>query len=601
MEPVLAEPADRATTGKDAGADPLADPDPRTVAEHAHLENLLRCWLTESGRPVTAGPLQLRLHHVGATLRTEVRYRSPTGGHRFGPVRLASAPDLELPAAVAAALVATEAAAGGGVRAGGIPAGEVSDLVARTHDSVTRVARFVAARRAAPDSPTGIDGFLDAEQALLLGHLRHPAPKSRDGIADADLDAWAPELRAATALHWFAVDPELVRHDAVTDSPAMGGEDTPALLDRLAGFDRDDRGGGQRARRLRGRIVVPAHPWQAADLPRRRAVADLIDAGAVHPLGPHGPPWWPTSSWRTLYHPGRTVMLKLSLGLRLTNCRRESSRRELRRGPAVHRLLDAGLGTATRAEHPGFQIVRDPAWLAVLGSDGALTGLDVSVREVPPGIGALRCLAGLLAPRPGIGPCALAALPAVRRDPAGWLADYAGRVLVPMLHFYSATGIGLEGHQQNTLVRLGRDGSVVGGAFRDNQGFYLARDALGPVRAVLGEESVALDALDPDELDGWLCYYLLHNQTLSVVGALGEAGLVDERALLRTLTGVLRAALPALADAGPHGARLVRRWLRAATLPAKANLFTRLHGVDEVTAPMSAQAVFLEVPNPLLE
>ncbi len=602
MKPLAVDPAadpateSSSTGGRAGGTDPLADPDPRTVAEHAHLESLLRCWLTESGRPVSAsGPLELRLARVGAALRTEVTYRSPTGWHRFGPVRLASAPQLDLPAVVAAALVATEAAAGGGVRAGGVPAGEISDLIARTHDSVTRVARFVAARRAEPDTPSGIDGFLEAEQALLLGHLRHPAPKSRDGITDADLDAWAPELRAATPLHWFAVDPELVRHDAVAGSPALEGEDVPTLLGRLAGFDE-----GYRAGRLRGRVVVPAHPWQAADLPRRRAVAELIETGAVRPLGPHGPPWWPTSSWRTLYHPRRSVMLKLSLGLRLTNCRRESSRRELRRGPAVHRLLDAGLGAATRAAHPGFDIVRDPAWLAVCTPAGALTGLDVSVREVPPGIGALRCLAGLLAPRPGIGACALARLPAVRRDPAGWLADYTARVLVPMLHFYSTTGIGLEGHQQNTLVRLDGDGSVLGGAFRDNQGFYLARTALEPVRAVLGEESVALDALEPDELDDWLCYYLLHNQTLSVVGALGEAGLADERALLRTLADVLRATLPALADAGKHGARLVRRWLAAPALPAKANLFTRLHGVDEVTAPMSAQAVFLDVPNPLL-
>ena len=51
---------------------------------------------------------------------------------------------------------------------------------------------------------------------------------------------------------------------------------------------------------------------------------------------------------------------------------------------------------------------------------------------------------------------------------------------------------------------------------------------------------------------------------------------------------------------GKHGGRLARRWLTADTLPAKANLFTRLHGVDEVTAPMSAQAVYLDVPNPLL-
>ncbi len=573
--------------------DRLDDLDPRRVAEHAHLENLLRCWLTETRREVTLGPLELRLPAVGTTLRTEVTYHSPSGWHRFAPVRLASVPELELSAAVAVALLATQAAAS--PPAGGVPAREISDLVARTHDSVGRVAQFVTARRSAPETPAGIDGFLAAEQALLLGHLFHPTPKSRDGISDADLAAWAPELRAATPLHWFAVDPELVRHDTVAGSPALAGADVPGLLAGLAGFD-----DGYRAGRLRGRLLVPAHPWQALDLTQRPAVAALVDAGAIRPLGPHGPAWWPTSSWRTLYHPDHPVMLKLSLGLRLTNCRRESTRRELRRGPAVHRLLDAGFGDATRAAHPGFEIVRDPAWLAAFTPDGGLTGLDVSVREVPRGIASLRCLAGLLAPQPGLGPSALAGLPAVRRDPVGWLADYAAQVLLPMLHLYSVTAIGLEGHQQNTLVRLSPDGDVLGGAFRDNQGFYLARSGLAAVRAVLGEEAAAMDAMDTETLDDWLCYYLLRNQMFGVVGALGTARLADERALLGTLADVLRAALPMLAGAGPHGARLVRRWLTADALPTKANLLTRLHGIDEVTAPMSAQAIFLDVPNPLL-
>lgn len=579
--------------------DPLDDPDPRRVAEHAHLEALLRCWSRESGWVPGAA-----LAAAGIELRTGVRYGSPSGWHRFGPVRLAGAPDVELPAAVVAGLLGVQAAAGGGDPARDPDsdpdsATELSDLVARTHDSVGRVARFVADRRSTPTTPAGTDPFLEAEQALLLGHLHHPTPKSRDGIGDADLAAWAPELRAATPLHWFSVDTTLVRHDAVDTSPALAGLDAPALLADLSGLA--DPGPG--------RVLVPAHPWQAADLPRRAAVAPLLDSGAVRPLGPHGPAWWPTSSWRTLYHPARSVMLKLSLGLRLTNCRRESTRRELRRGPAVHRLLDAGLAAATYAAHPTFQVVRDPAWLGVFvpdratgapGPDSRLTGLDVSVREVPPGLTGLRCLAGLLAPRPGLGPPVLAELPAVRRDTGGWLAGYLTNVLVPMLHLYSATGLGLEGHQQNTLVRLAPDGTVLGGAFRDNQGFYLSRDALGPVRAVLGDEAVALDSMDPDMLDDWLCYYLLFNQALGVIGALGSTGLAPERDLLRVLADVLRSALPSLAAAGPHGARLVRRWLSAQTLPCKANLLTRLRGIDEVTAPMSDQAVFVAVPNPLV-
>ncbi|MFI1826494.1 hypothetical protein ACH41E_08540 [Streptomyces sp. NPDC020412] len=56
-----------------------------------------------------------------------------------------------------------------------------------------------------------------------------------------------------------------------------------------------------------------------------------------------------------------------------------------------------------------------------------------------------------------------------------------------------------------------------------------------------------------------------------------------------------------LADLGgrPDGDRLARRWLTADTLPCKGNLLTRLHGIDEVLAPLDAQSVYLNAPNPL--
>ena len=575
--------------------DPLEATDPRQISEHAHLEALLRCWLVETNTQVTPGRLELPLTAIGARLRAEVRYCSPTGWHRFGSVSLVSPDDREFPleATSAVVLIATEAAVRGGARAGGVPTGEISDLAARTADSVHRVAGFVAARRAEPNPPPGTDNFLDAEQALLLGHLCHPAPKSRDGISDADAAAWAPEARASFALHWFAADPELVRHDAVAGAPSLRGMNTAELLAELAGpVDAPA-----------GKVVVPSHPWQAADLLKRPAVEELVRTGRLRPLGPHGPSWWPTSSWRTVYRPDAPVMLKLSVGLRITNSRREATLTELRRGPEVNRLLDAGYAAATEASYPEFRIVRDPAWLAVHTEAGELTGLDVAVREVPPGIGELRCLVGLIAPRPGLGPSTLATLPAVSKDPAGWVAAYAARVLVPMLHLYAATGIGLEGHQQNTLVRLAPDGGVLGGAFRDNQGYYLATSHLPHALAALGRcdtEQSMLAVVDDATVDERLSYYLLRNQALAVVGALGVAGLADERLLLAAMVGALRDALPALADAGPGGDRLARRWLTAPTLPCKANLLTRLHGIDEVIAPLDAQSVYLDAPNPLL-
>jgi siderophore synthetase component len=96
-----------------------------------------------------------------------------------------------------------------------------------------------------------------------------------------------------------------------------------------------------------------------------------------------------------------------------------------------------------------------------------------------------------------------------------------------------------------------------------------------------------------------MSYYLLRNQAMAVIGCLAVDGLAGEPELLDALAGRLHAALPELAAAGPDGDRLARRWLTAATLPCKGNLFTRLHGIDEVRAPLDAQSVYLDTPNPL--
>ncbi|MFB9429708.1 IucA/IucC family protein [Streptoalloteichus tenebrarius] len=568
----------------------------REAAEHAHLEALLRCWLRETNTPVTEGPLRIELPATGRAVVTEVRHASPTGWHRFGPVSLAlphGGPHEPNPADPV--MVATLLAGEAGAMAGGVDTAEITDLVSRVVDSVRQVTAFLAYRADRPAPPPEVDGFLDAEQALVLGHLHHPAPKSRDGVPVAESAGFSPETRAAFPLFWFAADPAVVSQDAVAGAPALGGRDCATLLADLSGLRAD------------GRVLVPAHPWQARDLIMRPRIAALVEAGLVEPLGPAGPRWWATSSLRTVYRPDAPVMLKLSLGLRITNSRREATRKELRRGLEVNRLLDAGYAAGTLRAHPGFSIVRDPAWLAVdepgRPEGPEVTGLDVAVREVPGGVTDLRCLAGLVAPRPGVGRSRLGQLVTGMGSggAARWVADYVDRVLVPMLHLYAATGIGLEAHQQNTLVRLAPDGSVAGGAYRDNQGYYLAESHLPRVLDLLGGDSTTLEAVADPIVDDRLSYYLLRNQALAVVGCLGVDGLADERELLAVVAERLRAALPALAAAGPDGDRLARRWLEADALPCKANLLTRLRGIDEVLAPVTAQSVYLTTPNPLRE
>jgi siderophore synthetase component len=249
--------------------------------------------------------------------------------------------------------------------------------------------------------------------------------------------------------------------------------------------------------------------------------------------------------------------------------------------------------------------VADPAYASVQHPDGTPTQLDVSVREAPPGLSAARVLAGLVAPQPGVREATVVRL--VRRLAAGarpeavaaeWVRRYVDRVLAPMVLLYATTGIGLEAHQQNTLVLLDADGWPDTGWYRDNQGYYLATSALPAVLAATGAAESTLAVTEDSIVDDRLTYYLLFNQALAPVSALGAAGVADERDLL----GALRDGLRAIVARGHDtGSGLVRRWLTADRLPRKANLATRLAGIDEVLAPVDRQSVYLTVPNPLRE
>ncbi|GAA4218250.1 IucA/IucC family protein [Actinocatenispora rupis] len=531
----------------------------------AATDALLRCWVTERGIPLPDNGT-ITIPVPGGRVSTSVAYRSATGHHRFGPV--STVDGVPLGPVELARLIGDDTLAG---------------LVA---DSTARIGRYLAARAAETVVPHG-DAFLAAEQDLLLGHLTHPAAKSRDGITDAEDERYAPELRGSFPLHWFAVDPALVR-SAHADHPVLG----EALATLRTG--------------TAGRVLVPAHPWQAGDLVHRNGFRELVADGRITPLGPDGPAWHPTSSLRTVYRPGHPVMLKLSLGLRITNSRRENTLTELARGIEVCRLLDAGIADAVTTAYPGFRIVADPAYLAAVFPDGGPTHLDVSVREAPAGITRARCLAGFVAPQPGVRPAAVVTtvreLAARLARPehavaAEWMRRYVDRVLAPMVHLYGSTGVGLEAHQQNTLVLLDDDGWPETGWYRDNQGYYLASSALPAVLSLLGGAASSTLAVAPDALvDDRLTYYLLLNQALAPVAALGGAGVAAEEDLL----AAVRDGLAALVDRGhdtPRG--LVRRWLTAETLPRKANLATRVAGIDEVLAPVDHQSVYHDTPNPL--
>ncbi|THA85155.1 IucA/IucC family protein [Streptomyces sp. A0592] len=578
-----------------AGPDPLDHPDPALAAEAAAVENLLRCWVRESGlhRPdgPTGSPLRIPLPASGTAALVAVRHWSHTGWHRFGPARLegtaATAPCLD--AVTLAALIAREGAS---------ESRGSADLVGRVADSVRRTTEFIADRRERPTAPAPacVDRFLTAEQSLLLGHPLQPDPKSREGLSEAEARRYSPELHGSFPLHWFAVAPSaLATESAWTERgrPVTA----PQLLGRLApGLPLPA-----------GTTPLPLHPWQARELLQRPAVTALRDAGLLHDLGPHGEAWHPTSSVRTVHRPGAPAMLKLSLGLRITNSRRENLRKELHRGVEVHRLLRTGLTEQWQSAHPGFDIVRDPAWVAVDAPDGTpVPGLDALLRHNPfrSGDDAV-CIAALTSPGPWPGRTTMSSRLAeivsglasatghsTSAVAAEWFLRYLDHVVLPVLAFDALAGIALEAHQQNTLVLLDPVGWPTGGRYRDNQGYYFRESRRAELEQRLPGIGARSDTFVSDSVtDERFAYYLGINNVLGLIGSFGSQRLADERVLL----AAFRRFLAKAAGLGPLPTRL----LDSPTLRCKANLLTRLGGLDELVGPVDTQSVYVTITNPL--
>ncbi|SEC32891.1 Siderophore synthetase component [Streptomyces sp. 2131.1] len=570
-------------------ADPLDHPDPLRAADTAGVENLLRCWVRESDLPRPAGEtLRIPLPASGTALLVPVLHWSATGWHRFGPPALEQAPATAptADAVTVAALLGREAGHHDG-----------ADMAGRVADSVRRTAAFIDERRRRPHTPDEADLFLTAEQSLLLGHPLHPSPKSREGLTDAETRLYSPELHGSFPLHWMAAD----RSVLATDS-AWTDQGRPVSAADLV------------ARHAQGLLfpehtaLIPLHPWQARELRSRPEVAALLDSGLLHDLGPYGAPWHPTSSVRTVHRPGADLMLKLSLGVRITNSRRENLRKELHRGVEVHRLLRTGLARQWHAAYPGFDIVRDPAWLAVDTPDGEpVHGLDVMLRHNPfePYDDAV-CIAGLTAPRPWPGRPGLHSRLAdvVHRLAAAtgrtttavaaeWFLRYLERVVHPVLWLDAHAGVALEAHQQNTLVLLDADGWPAGGRYRDNQGYYFReshRAALDHRLPGIGKVS---DTFVSDAVtDERFAYYLGINNVFGLIGAFGAQRLADEQMLLDAFRRFLKSA-------SELGSPFPDHLLTNPRLRCKANMLTRLHGLDELVGPVDTQSVYVTITNPL--
>jgi spermidine-citrate ligase len=351
-------------------------------------------------------------------------------------------------------------------------------------------------------------------------------------------------------------------------------------------------------------VLLPVHPLQADWLSHQDHVRRLVASGALREIGPLGPRYTATSSVRTVYSPGSPWMLKLSIPVKITNSLRFNQQHEMLAGVAMAAVTEE-LEIATR--YPGFRVIADPACITVLSPGRRESGFEVILRTNPFMAGrdtGVHCLAAIVQePMPHrasrlralIEGLALAEGRSVQDVCLEWFARYFECAVAPLIRLYDEHGIALEAHQQNSLLDLSA-GYPQRYFYRDNQGYYISRAERTTLMERVPElrrlpELFYEDALIRERLS----YYLVANQLFSVVHRFGSDGLLAEERLLSFIAGRLMESSRVL---GARGREFVRGLLEERRLAYKANLLTRLHDLDELTAPLQ-RPLYTTIDNPL--
>jgi siderophore synthetase component len=562
------------------------------IAEQAARQRLLNAFLREAGLPAAVDGMLLRvpLPESGCVLLAGIEHWSVLGHHAYhdefriqpdggeavpvGHSELVAVLLTEL-AAVAARAVVVPAADDPQVRAR-----LQAELAAQIDNSVLRTTRYLEHGRS--PRPAVLDPRLltrHAEQSLLFGHPFHPTPKSAEGFTAKDLTAYAPELGASFTLDYFAIAPELLVEDRLSAAPWV----PPGVQEQAQRLLRADQSGYS---------LLPAHPWQAGYLRQQHAAGALMAEGGLVALGPLGGPVYPTSSVRTVCDPTFATSWKLPLHVRITNFVRNNPREHARRALDASRLIQA---LRPGWVYQGFDVLVETGYRTI---EHTALAADITVlyRENPFATRpeAPQVVAALLEEGPdGEQPeliryvrqaaCRPDACPAVGHV-AEWLRRYLELSLLPLLAVFSAHGISLEAHVQNSLLHL-EGGWPVRFWVRDMEGTNVSRPrwaATGP-RDVIPADSPVLY----DEAEAWLRlkYYAVTNHLGHLVHVLGRHTRADES----RLWGVVREVL--------HGAQsnqYANELLESPVLPAKANLISRFTGRGE-------RPLYVDIPNPMYE
>lgn len=440
--------------------------------------------------------------------------------------------------------------------------------------------------------------FIASEQALILGHSMHPAPKSRTGFVQEDWQKYSPEACGQTQLHYWLVASEYIAEGTALEQvfsiqlkQEIKWHLSESELETLAAYAHYK--------------LLPLHPWQARYLQSKVWFKSLKAKLKIIDLGEKAWIFSPTTSVRTLASFNAPWMLKPSLSVMITNSIRVNLAKECHRGEMTHRLWHSELGQSILKQCPTLKAVNDPAWIAIQ-LDGEIIDETICVVRDQPFTPEqqVTCIASLCQDHPVEERNRFNALfdqiafQQKLEDKAkiahDWFRTFLNISLSPLMYVYHRYGMAFESHQQNVLVEL-KDGWPQWLWLRDNQGFYYIEELADEILQQFPELHDKAHAVGSKTfVDERFSYYFFGNTLFGIINAIGATGFVSEQDLL----SVLQQHLFDLLKQYPESS-LIQSLLYQPTLPYKGNLLTRLYELDELIAPVENQSVYVQLANPL--
>ena len=476
---------------------------------------------------------------------------------------------------------------------------DAASLVVRWIQSRDALQQFLNIRAEDFDALVQVEqGFIASEQALILGHSMHPAPKSRTGFVHEDWQKYSPEACGQTQLHYWLVAPEYIAEGTALEQvfsiqlkQEIKWHLSESELETLAAYAHYK--------------LLPLHPWQARYLQSKVWFKSLKAKLKIIDLGEKAWIFSPTTSVRTLASFNARWMLKPSLSVMITNSIRVNLAKECHRGEMTHRLWHSELGQSILKQCPTLKAVNDPAWIA-LQLDGEIIDETICIVRDQPFTPEqqVTCIASLCQDHPVEERNRFNALfdqiasQQKLNDKAqiahDWFKIFLNISLSPLMYVYHRYGMAFESHQQNVLVEL-KDGWPQWLWLRDNQGFYYIEELADEILQQFPELNDKAHAVGSKAfVDERFSYYFFGNTLFGIINAIGATGFVSEQDLL----SVLQQHLFDLLKQYPESS-LIQSLLYQPTLPYKGNLLTRLHELDELIAPVENQSVYIQLANPL--